>query len=67
MHLVLGCLSTVLIWFVFWIHFRVQRHPEQSYEHRDRFNCGFDGTSRRVSQWRKRAELDAWSGAQNGR
>jgi len=30
MHLVLGCISTVLIWFVFWIHFRVQRHPEES-------------------------------------
>ena len=30
MHLVLGCISSVLIWFVFWIHFRVQRHPEES-------------------------------------
>ena len=30
MHLVLGCISTALIWFVFWIHFRVQRHPEES-------------------------------------
>jgi uncharacterized membrane protein len=30
MHLVLGCLSSVLIWFVFWIHFRVRRHPEAS-------------------------------------
>ena len=30
MHLVLGCISSVLIWFVFWIHFRAQRHPEES-------------------------------------
>ena len=30
MHLVLGCLSSVLIWFVFWIHLRVRRHPEES-------------------------------------
>ena len=30
MHLVLGCISSVLIWFVFWIHFRVRRHPEES-------------------------------------
>src|SRR5215469_3612575 len=30
MHLVLGCISSVLIWFVFWIHFRVQRYPEES-------------------------------------
>jgi uncharacterized membrane protein len=30
MHLVLGCVSSVLIWFVFWIHFRGHRHPEKS-------------------------------------
>jgi len=30
MHLVLGCISSVLIWLVLWIHFRVQRHPEGS-------------------------------------
>ncbi len=30
MHLVVGCISSVLIWFVFWIHFRVQRHPQES-------------------------------------
>ena len=30
MHLVLGCISSVLIWFVFWVHFRVRRHPEES-------------------------------------
>jgi uncharacterized membrane protein len=30
MHLVLGSLSSVLIWFVFWIHLRVRRHPEES-------------------------------------
>jgi len=30
MHLVLGCVSSVLIWFVFWIHFRARRHPEES-------------------------------------
>jgi uncharacterized membrane protein len=27
LHLVLGCTSTVLIWLVWWIHFRVQRKP----------------------------------------
>jgi uncharacterized membrane protein len=27
MHLVLGCVSSVLIWFVCWIHWRVRRHP----------------------------------------
>jgi uncharacterized membrane protein len=30
MHLVLGCISTALIWCVFCIHVRVRRHPEQS-------------------------------------
>jgi uncharacterized membrane protein len=30
MHLVLGCLSSVLIWLVFWIHLRVRRRPEKS-------------------------------------
>jgi uncharacterized membrane protein len=30
MHLVFGCSSSVLIWLVFWIHFRVRRHPEKS-------------------------------------
>jgi len=30
MHLVLGCISSVLIWLVFWIHLRVRRHPEAS-------------------------------------
>jgi uncharacterized membrane protein len=29
MHLVLGCISSVLIWLVFWIHSRVRRHPEK--------------------------------------
>ena len=29
-HLVLGCLSSAMIWFVFWIHLRVRRHPEES-------------------------------------
>ena len=28
-HLVLGCISTVLIWFLFWMHFRAQRHPQE--------------------------------------
>ncbi len=28
MHLILGCISSVLIWLVFWIHLRVRRHPE---------------------------------------
>ena len=27
MHLVLGCTSSVLIWLVCWIHWRVRRHP----------------------------------------
>jgi uncharacterized membrane protein len=30
MHLVLGCTSSVLIWFVFWIHLRLRRHPDES-------------------------------------
>ena len=30
MHLVLGCLSSVLIWLVFWIHMRARRLPEGS-------------------------------------
>jgi len=30
MHLVLGSLSSVLIWFVFWIHLRARRHGEES-------------------------------------
>ena len=30
MHLVFGCVSSVLIWLVFWIHCRVRRHPEQA-------------------------------------
>jgi uncharacterized membrane protein len=29
-HLVLGCLSSALIWHVCWIHLRVRRHPERS-------------------------------------
>ena len=27
-HLVLGCISSVLIWFVFWIHLRARRNPQ---------------------------------------
>jgi uncharacterized membrane protein len=30
MHLVLGCVSSALIWLVFWIHFRARRHREES-------------------------------------
>ena len=30
MHLVMGCVSSVLIWLVFWIHFRARRRPEES-------------------------------------
>jgi uncharacterized membrane protein len=30
MHLTLGCISSVLIWLVFWIHWRVRRLPERS-------------------------------------
>jgi uncharacterized membrane protein len=30
MHLTLGCISSVLIWIVFWIHRRVHRSPERS-------------------------------------
>jgi uncharacterized membrane protein len=29
-HLVLGCTSSVLIWLVCWIHWRVRRHPPAS-------------------------------------
>lgn len=27
LHLILGCISSVLIWLVCWIHWRVRRHP----------------------------------------
>jgi uncharacterized membrane protein len=27
-HLVVGCISSVLIWLVFWIHLRARRHPQ---------------------------------------
>jgi len=30
MHLVLGCISSVLIWLMFWIHWRARRLPERS-------------------------------------
>lgn len=30
MHLVQGCVSSALIWFVLWIHWRAQRHPEKA-------------------------------------
>jgi len=30
MHLVLGCISSVLIWLVFWIHWRARRHADES-------------------------------------
>jgi uncharacterized membrane protein len=30
MHLILGCISSGLIWLVFWIHWRGQRLPEKS-------------------------------------
>jgi uncharacterized membrane protein len=30
LHLILGSLSSVLIWIVFWIHLPSRRHPEQS-------------------------------------
>jgi uncharacterized membrane protein len=33
MHLILGCISSVLIWIVFWIHRRVHRSPERSLPH----------------------------------
>jgi uncharacterized membrane protein len=30
MHLILGCVSSVLIWLVLWIHRRVRRFPERA-------------------------------------
>ena len=30
MHLIFGCVSSVLIWLVFWIHRRVRRSPERA-------------------------------------
>jgi uncharacterized membrane protein len=30
MHLILGCISSVLIWLVFWMHWRVRRLAERS-------------------------------------
>jgi uncharacterized membrane protein len=29
MHLILGCVSSALIWLVFWIHFRARLRPER--------------------------------------
>jgi uncharacterized membrane protein len=29
MHLVVGSISSVLIWLVYWIHLRARRHPEE--------------------------------------
>jgi len=29
MHLVLGCLSSVLIWYAFWLHWGARRHPDR--------------------------------------
>jgi hypothetical protein len=29
MHLIAGSISSVLIWGVYWIHFRARRHPEE--------------------------------------
>ena len=31
MHLVLGCLSSLLIWIVFWIHWRARRNAEEPF------------------------------------
>jgi uncharacterized membrane protein len=31
MHLILGCVSSVLIWAVFWIHWRMRRKPEDAW------------------------------------
>jgi uncharacterized membrane protein len=31
LHLILGCLSSGLMWLVFWIHWRVRRHREESW------------------------------------
>jgi len=30
MHLVLGCLSSLMIWLVFWIHWRLRGNPDRS-------------------------------------
>ena len=30
MHLILGCVSTILIWLVLWIHWRARRHEKSS-------------------------------------
>jgi uncharacterized membrane protein len=30
LHLVVGSISSLLIWLVFWIHLRARRHPEKS-------------------------------------
>jgi uncharacterized membrane protein len=31
MHLILGCVSSMLIWAVFWIHLRMRRKPEDAW------------------------------------
>jgi uncharacterized membrane protein len=66
MHLVLGCITSVLIWLVFWIHLRVRRHPEEILAklppaaRSDRGVAGgVDGASRWDSQWRERTRVES--------
>jgi hypothetical protein len=66
--MLLGCLSTLLIWLVCSIHFRVRRHPEKfSQKYRLPIEA-IAGVARGVdwtSQWRKR--LDMPSPSQNAK
>lgn len=66
MHLALGCISSVLIWLVFLdplARATPSRGTLAKIPAADRSGCGVacgvDGASRRVSQWRKRARLNA--------
>ena len=64
MHLVLGCISAVVIWVVFLIHLGARRLPEKFVADvspvsgsRRRPSCRRHGTPGRVSQRRERARL----------
>ncbi|HXM12443.1 MAG TPA: DUF2231 domain-containing protein [Terriglobales bacterium] len=66
LHLILGCVSSVLIWIVFWIHRRVHGSPERSFatlpssdRSAHRIDCRADGTSRRLSKWCERTGLES--------
>ena len=64
LHLILGCISSVLIWVVFLIHWRARRRHQESLpnyrpviEALANTDRRADDPFRRISQWRKRRSL----------